>query len=101
MLNLLHEREITNDLLQYLTESQFDFIPRGDYSNGEIYDRVFAHCRRLCNNTYRCIDNCQRNTASNRDTRPEWNHKVRTALETLTARSTRVLHLRKGYYRFL
>lgn len=72
-------RADTDALYQALVRARFSFLPRGRLHLGRvIYPAVTAHFPKLCDDTYRCCDNCSSNVKA-----PEWQHQVRGALDWL------------------
>ena len=58
------------------------FLRHRERSLDDLYSTVKQQFTSLCNNEYRCSDNC--NTAHSQ---PEWQHKVRTVLNNLKKRN--------------
>jgi len=72
-------------LYHNLCESQFGFVPRGEHHIHDIYSLVKNSYPKLCNDSYLCSENCK----SGHD-RPEWQHRVRAALDYLKRTATSV-----------
>ena len=65
-------------LYQSLMESRFSFLIPGRHRLDEIYASVQEAYPELCDDTYLCSENC-----SQGHNRPEWQHRVRAALDSL------------------
>ena len=77
---MAHE-ELTT-LYQHLQETQFSFAPRGRYHFHDIYSFVKEQYPELCDDSYLCSQNCKQGHNT-----PEWQHRVRAALDSLKRRS--------------
>ncbi len=77
---MAHE-ELTT-LYQHLQETQFSFAPRGRHHLHDIYSYVKEQYPELCDDSYLCSESCKQGHNS-----PEWQHRVRAALDSLKRRS--------------
>ena len=71
-------RSDTRELYHRLVASRFSFMPRGRFHVDEIYARIREKYPGLCDDKYRCRDNCLSMLS-----RPEWQHISRGALDAL------------------
>ncbi len=72
------ERPELSRLYQLLMESRFAFLGNGQHRLDAIYESVKRAFPELCDDTYLCSENCIKG-----HNRPEWQHRVRAALDTL------------------
>lgn len=88
------EREVLRKLGSILTDTEFGFIQSGTYEIKTIYSMVNMHIPGLCNDAYLCIMNCR---SGNNE--PEWHHKVRSCLNTLSQKYSRIRkNPNRGYW---
>jgi hypothetical protein len=74
-------RPDTWELYHSLVETEFRFVPRVIYHVNIIYQYVRERYGSLCDDRYKCRDNCLSKLS-----RPEWQHITRGALDTLKKR---------------
>lgn len=67
------------ELYRCLIDSRFSFSGRGKRELSDIYSAVKRQFPRLCDDNYRCADNC----TSGHPEQPEWKHTTRNALNRL------------------
>lgn len=71
-------RPIEKELYKELMRTEFSFVDRGQRSTQEIYNAVKRHFPELCDDTYLCSESC-----ISKVKQPEWQHRVRSALQYL------------------
>lgn len=74
-------QEQLKSLYTDLLRRQFNFVSSGEHKIYDVYALVKAEYPNLCDDSYLCSQNCQ-----NGHNRPEWQHRVRAALEFLKRR---------------
>lgn len=67
-------------LYRLLMDTKLDFMPPGRYHLNEIYEAVKNQYKELCDDRIICADVCSHGTQN-----PEWQHRVRNALQNLKA----------------
>src|SRR5437764_525409 len=84
------------ELYAELMALKFNFMPRGEHHLQDIHRAVQDRFPQLCNDTVLCIQSCTEGAEG-----PEWQHRVRAALQALKAWSGPVLKShRHGYWIF-
>jgi hypothetical protein len=69
-------------LYRKLTHSAFDFMPQGEHHLQEVHRAVRDCFPDLCDDTVLCKETCKKGTNG-----PEWQHRVRAALNALKSKS--------------
>ncbi len=83
------------ELYTQLTNSRFNFMPRGEHRLQDVFREVQARFPQLCDDHVRCMEIC---TEGNQG--PEWQHRVRAALQVLKSSTGSVVTERHGYWIF-
>ena len=79
-----------------LMASKFNFIPPGEHHLHDVHRVVKGRFPQLCDDTVLCKQTCTEGTGG-----PEWQHRVRAALQALKSSSGPVVKsLRRGYWTF-
>jgi len=78
-------RRDVHELGMVLTATDLSCVPDGEHHIDSIYAFVQSHHRSLCDDTYRCAQNCHRGHQQ-----PEWKHAVRRVLYDASRRGKRV-----------
>lgn len=84
-----------SELYRRLISSRFDFIARGEHHLREVYEAVKAQFRMVCDDSVLCSEVCTQGNQT-----PEWQHRVRTALQALKSTSSVSKSPRHGYWLF-
>lgn len=71
-----------NELYENLLHTEFQFMVRGRHQMTTIYNAVKLKLPDLCDDNYLCSECCKMGT-----NQPEWNHRVRAALNFLKGKS--------------
>jgi hypothetical protein len=87
-------REDVRELGRRLRHDDFDFLPPGEYSIDDIYRAVQQRYPELCDDEYRCSENCH----GGHD-QPEWFHAVRRAIDALDGKGRMSSTGRRGRHR--
>jgi hypothetical protein len=84
------------ELYAELMASKFNFMPPGEHHLHEVHRAVQGRFAELCDDTVLCKQTCTEGTAG-----PEWQHRVRAALQALkSSYGTVVKSRRHGYWTF-
>lgn len=81
------------ELYAELMASKFSFLPHGENHLRDIHRAVQARFPQLCDDSVLCRQTCTEGTS-----RPEWQHRVRAALQALKSSSGPVVKSRRGYW---
>jgi hypothetical protein len=87
------EKEKLAQLTSNLRENKFSFLPKGEISLKEIYEAVKKMYPHLVNDEYTCGMNCNSQIKTG-----EYQHKIRTLLQTLKNDTFEYDKNRRGYW---
>jgi len=89
-----NEREKLRTLGSFLISTEFGFIQLGTYTLQALYHMVKIQYQDICNDEYLCIINCRGGKNE-----PEWHHKVRSCLNSLSIKESRIRkNPNRGYW---